>query len=398
MKQIAEVNRHANQAAAAPQADSLPPPRHLAQAALDLLAVALAAAAAGEAAGVADRCPLSGREYTQPTQGNTMFSLITRAHRAAASIGRASRSFATASVLLVGAVGLLGGCSTSASSFSSPEAAVESLVAALRSTDPNQVRKVVGSQGQELLESGDEVADANARAEFVRLYDEKHQLTRSDGVARLEIGNTDWPMPIPLVKGDSGWFFDVDAGADEVLSRRIGRNELSAIQVCLAIHDAQREYAAGDWQGDGWREYAAKFASDPGKKNGLYWETKEGEAPSPLGEIAASAEDEGYKFTTGSKHPRPYHGYYYRILKAQGPAAPGGSIEYISQGRMIGGFAVVAWPSEYAGSGLKSFLVSHHGVVYEKDLGDDTDRIARGMTVFNPDAGWAPTANASDAP
>lgn len=293
---------------------------------------------------------------------------------------------------------LLGGCSTAPKEYDTPEAAVDALMAALRTEDTDRVRTVLGSEGEELLSSGDTVADANSRAELLRLYDEKHFLVEDDGMATLELGATDWPMPIPLVEGERGWFFDTEAGADEVLSRRIGRNELDAIQVCLAIHDAEREYAAADMDGDGWREYATKFGSDPGTKDGLYWPAAEGEPLSPLGEFAAAAAAEGYAATKGQKGLRPYHGYYYRILTEQGPSAPGGAIDFIAHGHMIGGFGVVAWPAEYGSSGLKSFIVSHHGVVYEKDLGDDTDRAARAMTTFNPDAGWIPVAAAASSP
>jgi hypothetical protein len=281
-----------------------------------------------------------------------------------------------------------GGCSTPATSYETPQAAVDALVGALRTDDTAKLRDVLGSDADALLNSGDAVADANAREEFMRLYDEKHELVTTDDSVTLQIGKTDWPLPIPVVKDDKGWSFDTVAGADEMLSRRIGRNELDAIQVCLAIHDAQREYASADIDGNGLLEYAMKFASDPGKKNGLYWPTKEGEPLSPLGELAASASAEGYHLKDHPTGPRAYHGYYYRILTSQGPAASGGPIDYVVKGHMIGGFGVIAWPAEYASSGLKSFLVNHQGVVYEKDLGDDTDHLARAMKMFNPDAGW----------
>jgi hypothetical protein len=291
---------------------------------------------------------------------------------------------------------MVGGCSTAPRTFATPEAAVESLVGAMRAEDRAEVRTILGSEGQDLLRSGDDVADANAREEFLRLYDEKHRLTQKDGVATLEVGATEWPLPIPVVRDEKGWWFDVWAGADEVLTRRIGRNELSAMQVCLAIHDAQREYAARDFDGDGMLEYATKFRSEPGKKDGLFWPPAPGEPESPLGELAASAAAEGYSARGASSGPRAYHGYYYRILTEQGPSAPGGAMSYVAKGHMIGGFGVIAWPAEYGGSGLKSFLVSHHGVVYEKDLGDDTDRIARKMKAFDPGAGWVECARARE--
>jgi hypothetical protein len=197
-------------------------------------------------------------------------------------------------------------------------------------------------------------------------------------------------MPIPLVKDDTSnkWKFDTDAGKDELISRRIGRNELDVIQVCKAICDAQREYAQRDPNNDGIPEYATKFISDPGTKNGLYWETAEGERPSPLGAFAADAAEEGYSTRPSDGQPRPYHGYYYRILTAQGPNAPGGAMDYYVNGKLIGGFAVVAWPADYASSGLTTFITNYTGEVYQQDLGDDTDKIARAMTTYDPGPGW----------
>ena len=186
----------------------------------------------------------------------------------------------------------------------------------------------------------------------------------------LYLGNEDWPFPIPIVKKNALWHFDAKEGRDEILARRIGKNELSAIQVCLAYVDAQREYAIEDRDGDGLAEYAQKFWSDPGKKNGLYWKTSDGEKPSPLGPLAAEANKQGYTRKEGK--PVPYHGYYYRILKAQGKNAPGGAYDYMVKGKMIGGFALVAYPAKYASSGIMTFIVNHDGVVYQKDLGTKT--------------------------
>lgn len=290
----------------------------------------------------------------------------------------------TLCTLLAGAAGL-GGCA-GPQQFDSPESAVATLAVALRADDQEQLKRILGPDSDKLLSSGDDVADANGRAEFLRLYDEKHRLYADDAETRtLELGATEWPMPIPVVKGQRGWYFDTAAGLDEMLSRRIGRNELYTIQVCLAVVDAQREYSAADLSGDGWREYATKFRSEPGKKDGLFWRAEPGEPESPLGELVAGATAEGY---TAKEGPQPFHGYYYRILTSQGPDAPGGAMDYVTQGRMIGGFGVIAWPAEYGNSGLKSFIVSHHGVVYEQDLGDDTDRIARETKAFNPAKGW----------
>lgn len=296
-------------------------------------------------------------------------------------------------VLFLGALSAvagLAGCATSPRHYSSPDTAVNALITALRSDDQDELHRILGPSSDDLLSSGDDVADSNARKEFLRLYDEKHRLeTRTEDSVVLDVGATDWPLPIPVVKEGSGWSFDTAAGLDEMLSRRIGRNELSAIQVCLAIDDAEREYAASDFTGDGWREYAAKFKSDAGKKNGLYWPSAPGEPESPLGDLVATATEEGYSAADRSaEHPQPYHGYYYRILTAQGDSAPGGAMDFIVQGHMIGGFGVVAWPADYANSGLKTFITSHHGEVFQKDLGDDTEKIAAAMTAYDPGDGW----------
>jgi len=292
---------------------------------------------------------------------------------------------------ILGAIGMvyLGGCSTAPQTFSSPQTAVDSLVEALRADDQEGLKRILGSESDELLFSGDEISDAQDRTEFLRLFDEKHELkSEANDLMTLEVGATEWPMPIPVVNGKDGWYFDTLAGLDEVLSRRIGRNELSTMQVCLAIVDAQREYASKDSDDDGLLEYARKVKSDPGQKNGLYWPVPPGEAQSPLGELVAEATLEGYTLSRPASPRRPYHGYHYRLLTEQGPAAPGGAMKFVAGEDMIGGFGVVAWPAEYANSGLKTFIVSHHGVVYERDLGDGTDRAALSMQAFNPDSGW----------
>jgi hypothetical protein len=301
-------------------------------------------------------------------------------------VGRALRLAVAAATVLIA----LGGCSsTPPRTFDTPEAAVGSLVAAARANDTGELKHILGSQADELISSGDAVADAHSREEFVRQYDTKNALKpAANGAVTLEVGETNWPLPIPVVKGAKGWSFDAAAGLDEMLSRRIGRNELYTIQICLAIVDAQREYASADFSGNGWREYAQRFMSTPGKRDGLYWVAKQGEPESPLGELVARATEEGYTARGGSEGPKPYHGYLYRILTRQGADAPGGAMDYIAKDHLIGGFAVVAWPADYASSGLKTFITSHQGVVYEKDLGDDTDRIARKMSEFDPGEGW----------
>ncbi len=282
------------------------------------------------------------------------------------------------------------GCSLRQEKFSTPDEAAQAFVLAVRSENPEEIHRVLGRGAEEIVSSGDEVADRQMREKFLKAYDEKNALVAEpDGSMTLEIGRDDWPMPIPLVKRMGSWRFDTRRGKEEILNRRIGRNELSIQQVCLALVDAQREYAAVDRNGDGVPEYAQKVISDPGQKNGLYWETAANEPPSPMGPQVAEAAEEGYgaaKDERGSR--RPFHGYYFKLLKSQGPNAPGGDRDYITNGRMSEGFAVVAWPAEYGNSGVMTFLVSHHGVVYEQDLGRNTDRVASSMSVFDPDSRW----------
>ena len=272
--------------------------------------------------------------------------------------------------------------------FASPEEAVEALVTALRSNDVNALEAIFGPGSRTLFISGDPVEDQSGRERFLKFYDEKNRLEETADKVFLSVGDDDWPLPIPIVKRDALWRFDAKEGMDEILARRIGRNELSVIQVCLAYVDAQREYAIEDRDTDGLLEYAQKFRSDPGKKNGLYWNVKEGEEQSPLGPLFAVAHEKGYTAKQSGGKPVPYHGYYYRILKAQGKNAPGGAYDYMVNGQMIGGFALVAYPAKYASSGIMTFIINHDGVVYEKDLGDNTENAVLAMKLFNPDGTW----------
>lgn len=303
--------------------------------------------------------------------------------------------------VLAAALFIAQGCAASRpADYPSPEAAADALVVALRSDDPALLKKVLGSDSADLISSGDDVSDRNSIEKFLHAYDERHQLTQTsaDSVT-IEVGKDGWPLPIPIVRDSDSdkWWFDAEAGRDEVLNRRIGRNELDVIQVCHAIIDAQRDYAALDPNGDGVAEYAAKFISDAGNRNGLYFPTKEGEPPSPLGALVASAVEEGYGGTRNAPPDRtPYHGYCYHMLTAQGPHAEGGALDYRIQGRMIGGFAAVAYPAEYGDSGIMTFIVNHRGVVYQKDLGEDTGRLARAMTTFDPGEGWKAVESPAD--
>lgn len=270
--------------------------------------------------------------------------------------------------------------------FKTPDDAVTALVAAVRSDDARRMIAVLGKGARPIVLSGDDVADQKARAAFLIAYDLKHQIVRKgENEAELVVGLTDWSLPIPLVQNKGLWQFDAVKGSEEVLFRRIGANELFAIQTSLAYVDAQNEYASMNPQGDRVDNYARRIMSSPGKKDGLYWPSSADEKRSPLGALAAFATLEGYRF---GQTPVPYHGYYYKILTAQGPHAPGGAIDYIVKDQMIGGFALVAWPAEYGTSGVMTFIVNNAGIVFQKDLGIRTARLAPRMKTFDPDDTW----------
>jgi len=273
--------------------------------------------------------------------------------------------------------------------FKSPEEAVRALVAAAKENDTKELLMIFGRAGKELIFSGDEVADKTWRNRFVKAYEEMNKLvSENEAKIILHVGNGNWPYPIPIVKKGENWIFDTEAGKEEILNRRIGRNELNAIQVCLAYVDAQREYIMEDRDENKLLEYAQKFVSDKGQKNGLYWETKEGEEQSPLGLLMAKAAAEGYTGKRPLGKRTPYHGYYYKILKAQGKNARGGEWDYMVNGKMIGGFALVGYPAKYSDSGIMTFIVNQEGVVYQSNLGKDTEKIASAMKKFDPDETW----------
>jgi hypothetical protein len=264
---------------------------------------------------------------------------------------------------------------------------VQALLEAAKRNDTKSLLQVLGSEAQSFINTGDPVSDQASRARFVQAYEEAHTLVPSgDRRVILQIGQDAWPFPIPLVKNSTRWRFDAKEGKEEILNRRIGRNELDVIQVCLAYVDAQREYYMRNPQRLALPQYATKFMSTPGKRDGLYWATTTDEPPSPLGPLVAQARREGYKRTAGK--PIPYHGYYYTILTGQGPHAAGGAYDYRVRGQMIGGFALVAYPAQYGSSGIMTFIVNHDGVVYQKDLGPRTAALAQSMTRFNPDETW----------
>jgi Protein of unknown function (DUF2950) len=291
-------------------------------------------------------------------------------------------------VALLGAGGAL--ATDGQKTFASPEDAAGALAAAASKGDLKAMQAILGAGSRALVQSGDAVADRRGRERFARAYDEAHRVElKGDAKAVLLVGKDEWPMPIPLVRAAAGWRFDVSQGKEEILNRRIGRNELSAIQAVLAYVDAQREYYLRNPQGGKLLRYAQRFGSSKGKRDGLYYPTKAGEPPSPLGPLYASAKAAGYtKKEKGDGLPTPFYGYRYRILTGQGPHAHGGAYSYLASGNMIGGFALVAWPAAYGNSGVMTFLVNHEGVVYEKDLGPDTAKAVGKITRFDPDGSW----------
>jgi hypothetical protein len=297
------------------------------------------------------------------------------------------RAFAT---LLIAIVATQSACNRSIpqKDFESPEAAAAALAAAVQSDDPRALLEVLGEPAEPALKSGDPVQDKNSRARFLQAYTSAHALeAHAEGVSTLEVGTDRWPFPFPIVERDGRYRFDSAAGLEEVIDRRVGANELSAIQSCLAFVDAQREYYARNAQGDSLLHFAQKLASTEGRKDGLYWPTSGDELPSPLGEAFARARSEGY-FEKGVSGATPYHGYVYRLLTAQGPHAAGGAYDYMVGDKLLGGFALMAFPVEYGSSGVMTFIVNHDGVVYSKDLGRTTATGVRLIETFDPDASW----------
>ena len=271
-------------------------------------------------------------------------------------------------------------------SFKSPEDAAQALVNAAKDNWPKGVISVLGPDADEIVSSGDKTSDEAMREKFLAAYDARHEVKQEgDDKAVMIIGKDDFPFPIPLRRKGAAWKFDTATGRLEILYRRIGRNEINAIKASLAYVDAQNEYAEKNPEGAGSATYAQRIVSRPGKKDGLYWPAAPGEEESPLGELVAQASKEGYAI--GGERV-PYHGYYYKILTRQGSMAAGGEGDYVVRGKMIGGFALVAYPAEYGNSGVMTFLVNHAGQVFQKDLGERTARIAERMTSFNPDQTW----------
>lgn len=275
---------------------------------------------------------------------------------------------------------------TQGKGFNSPQQAVSSLAAAVRRVDRTGILAILGSGAQDLVFSGDEVESKAEAADFTRAYDEKHRIKMNSATsATLMIGDDNFIYPIPVIKVGRQWYFDVAAGREELLDRRIGQNELAVIQVMLAYVEAQLEYASQDRDGDGVLEYAQRIKSSPGKKDGLFWPVKEGEKVSPFGPLIAKAASEGYHGDSHQSQSHPYNGYYYRIVTRQGKNAPGGAYDYIVNGNMILGFGLLAWPAKYGVSGIMTFAVNQEGVIYESDLGEETDDIINKLIKYNPD-------------
>ncbi len=276
--------------------------------------------------------------------------------------------------------------------FSNPEDALKGLVEAVKIRDKSALDQIFGPSSKDLL-SGDAVQDAAESEEFARHVAEKTGMVKeNDSKVILSIGNENWPFPIPLVKTNGQWFFDTEAGKEEILNRRIGEDELTAIMVCHTYVKAQREYMLKDWDGDGILAYAQKLRSDPDKKNGLFWRHAPGEPVSPLGELVAQARMAGYKKDKSvfKEQPIPFHGYYFKILTRQGKNARGGKYNYLINGNMVGGFALVAFPSNWGKSGVMTFIVNQQGKVYQKNLGPDTLKTAQDVDSYDPDETWTP--------
>jgi hypothetical protein len=275
--------------------------------------------------------------------------------------------------------------------FATPKAAVDAFVEAAADYDRSKLEEILGPESTSILTIADPVQARNRAAEFVAAANEKELLTTDPKIPNrtvLLIGNGDWPFPIPIVKKGSEWYFDTKSGLQEILARRIGADELDAITVCRGYVEAQLEYASEVHTDSGLKQYAQKIISTPGKQDGLAWKNTDGTWGGPIGEAVAKAIEQGY---SGSGRHEPYHGYYFKILKGQGPAAPLGQLDYVIQGVMIGGFGLLAAPAEYGATGIQTFIVSSNGIVYQKDLGPDTLKLAKDMDRYNPDKTWTRT-------
>lgn len=273
--------------------------------------------------------------------------------------------------------------------FKSPKDAFSALIQATRTNDTKELLAIFGPEGKEIISSGDAVADSVARERFVKAADEGVKFSKLDNKTVLPmIGKNECSFPIPIVKSGRQWVFSTEEGRQEILNRRIGRNELNTIQVALNFVNAQREYFGKDRDGSGTLQYAQRFKSHNGKKDGLYWEVGPGEEESPLGPMVARATEEGYTARKPGEKRVPYHGYYFHILKSQGSSAPGGEMDYVVNGKMTAGFGLLAYPAQYGVSGIMTFVVNQQGIVYQKDLGPKTEEAAKAIAKYDPDKTW----------
>ena len=276
---------------------------------------------------------------------------------------------------------------TGVTTYPSCKAAASAFITAVKANDAAQLKGILGEKASDLLSSGDPKRDEESRLHFIKNYDTAHAITyETKDRATLTVGAKAWPLPFPIVRANGVWFFDAEAGAQELAYRRIGHNELDAMKVMRALIDAQKAYAAGTHDGQPAGAYAQRIRSKPGTQNGLYWDVKEDEPPSPAGSLIAEDAGEGETLPNGK--PAPFHGYYYRILRKQGEKAPGGARDYVIDGRMTGGFAILAWPAEYGRSGVMTFMASKRGRLYESDLGADTETAVKSLRSFDPDTNW----------
>jgi len=298
------------------------------------------------------------------------------------------RSFVAMNVLTLATSLLLLGQTPGGQDFPSPQAAAKALVNASRNNDVDALLKILGPAAKDVVVTNDPVADENGRKDFVEKADEKMQVVSDPDqvpLKILEVGFSNWPMPIPLVKANGQWYFDADRGTNNILLRRIGDNELTAINVCQGFVEAENTYAELQAAKTGHAQYAQKFISSPGTHDGLYWKSDNPDDESPIGDLVAQALAEGY-----TDQSMPYHGYHFKVLTGQGPHAPGGAMSYLEDGAMTKGFAVLAWPSEYKVTGVMTFQVDRTGIMFQKDLGDRTAGLAGSITDYDPDQSWTP--------
>jgi len=355
------------------------------------VAQASAAVAAGEVAAAASAAVVAGEEVEAAVVAVNPDCRSLSAEKSTMRLKNTMKTLAVA--LLIGMAPAIHAAPPSPAvqtivhkTFATPEDAAAALAEAVRAQDVQALLGVVGPSSRSWLSSGDTVADREDWRKFLAAYDQKHSVSKvTDSRAVLLVGDGDWPFPAPLVRQGETWAFDAVAGREEIINRRVGRNELDAIQTLLAIVDAQREYAAADPDGNGSPDYARRFMSSEGTKDGLFWPAGANEPASPLGPLVGAATREGY---SPKAQPEAYHGYRYRMLTAQGKDAPGGAYGYLVKDRMLGGFAVLAYPARYGVSGVMSFVTNHDGIVYQKNLGRNTDALAAKMQTFNPDASW----------